>query len=470
MLSALKRTSAKKPSLSDEAHCPLCDQRMTLRLLQRHAARHQEQFALFALPPNLEATEDEPQDDEHQSVDMNEWQDEELSDVSDTVDAEDLADVNNPTDGDFSDASDDEDASVSRTDPQDINTSRSAIGSVPTNQWFVPGDGIDEEVIDADIQRYLGPDALVRPGFGTDEYEGRAGYWITAYRTLTAQMIQDLKTDSQRWQNERDGKSKGASQDSSTHSTPDEEVVEYESDNMEVEETPALSRKLSKKEKKKAKQAAFAWDEPEAAPGPNERKIGQDVDVAFGVRTSAVDESFADANRAPTSDAGAETNHTTRSSIYSLIEESDKYKNIQSQPKGILRRPAERFPEDPEPIREGHDPYRPPTPPSPSATASPSGPPKSILRKPTEEFPEDPFPIREGVAPLNDASKDDDSIPPEARWTKIDRRLVNPEALEEAKERFEERLDCVIVLRVLRREEIQKLADRTKEIREGRGE
>ena len=89
--------------------------------------------------------------------------------------------------------------------------------------------------------------------------------------------------------------------------------------------------------------------------------------------------------------------------------------------------------------------------------------PRSILRKPTEKFPEDPNPIREGVAPLKDATKK--GIPPGARWTKIDRRLVNPEALEDAKERFEERLDCVIVLRVLTREEIQKFADRTKEIR-----
>lgn len=39
------------------------------------------------------------------------------------------------------------------------------------NQWFVPGDGIAREVITADIQRYLGPDALVRPGNGTGEYE-----------------------------------------------------------------------------------------------------------------------------------------------------------------------------------------------------------------------------------------------------------------------------------------------------------
>ncbi|EUC27669.1 hypothetical protein COCCADRAFT_49060, partial [Bipolaris zeicola 26-R-13] len=60
------------------------------------------------------------------------------------------------------------------------------------NQWFVPGEGIAREVITADIQRYLGPDAL-----------GQPGYWITAYRTLTSQMIQDLKMDSQRWQQER---------------------------------------------------------------------------------------------------------------------------------------------------------------------------------------------------------------------------------------------------------------------------
>jgi len=41
---------------------------------------------------------------------------------------------------------------------------------------------------------------------------------------------------------------------------------------------------------------------------------------------------------------------------------------------------------------------------------------------------------------------------------------VNPEALE-GKERYEERLDCVIVLRVLTKEEIQKYADKTQEIR-----
>lgn len=91
--------------------------------------------------------------------------------------------------------------------------------------------------------------------------------------------------------------------------------------------------------------------------------------------------------------------------------------------------------------------------------------PKGILKRPTQKFPEDPNNIREGVAPLKDATKK--GIPPGARWTKIDRRLVNPEALEAAQERFEERLDCVIVLRVLTKEEIQKLADKTRGIRGG---
>lgn len=34
-------------------------------------------------------------------------------------------------------------------------------------QWFVSGEGIDRHVITADIQRYLGNDATVRPGVGT---------------------------------------------------------------------------------------------------------------------------------------------------------------------------------------------------------------------------------------------------------------------------------------------------------------
>ncbi|KNG87755.1 hypothetical protein ANOM_004442 [Aspergillus nomiae NRRL 13137] len=93
-------------------------------------------------------------------------------------------------------------------------------------------------------------------------------------------------------------------------------------------------------------------------------------------------------------------------------------------------------------------------------------PPKGILKTPTDKFPEEPNPVREGVAPLKDAHKK--GIPPGARWTKIDRRLVNPAALEAGRERFEERSDYVIVLRVLSKEEIQAYAVRTQEIRDAR--
>jgi len=98
----------------------------------------------------------------------------------------------------------------------------------------------------------------------------------------------------------------------------------------------------------------------------------------------------------------------------------------------------------------------------------PKEPPKSILRQPRVSFPEDPTPVREGVAPLKDAGKK--GVPPNARWTKIDRKLVNPEALDVGNERYEERSDYVIVLRVLTKKEIELYALKTQEIRGKRAE
>ena len=98
-----------------------------------------------------------------------------------------------------------------------------------------------------------------------------------------------------------------------------------------------------------------------------------------------------------------------------------------------------------------------------SPPKNPEPKPKGILRPPRERFPEDPAPIREGVAPLKDAGAK--GVPPNARWTKIDRRLVNPDALKVGKERFEERPDYVIVLRVLSKEEIEAYAAKTTELR-----
>lgn len=50
------------------------------------------------------------------------------------------------------------------------------------NEYFLPGEDISREVIRADICRYLGSDATVRPYTHTD---GRQGYLIQAYRAPT---------------------------------------------------------------------------------------------------------------------------------------------------------------------------------------------------------------------------------------------------------------------------------------------
>ncbi|TPX10694.1 uncharacterized protein E0L32_008428 [Thyridium curvatum] len=92
---------------------------------------------------------------------------------------------------------------------------------------------------------------------------------------------------------------------------------------------------------------------------------------------------------------------------------------------------------------------------------------KGILKAPSSKFPEEANPIREGVAPHKD-DKTKADVPPGARWTKISRKLVNPEALTIGKERFEVRDDFVIVLRVLSKEEIQGYTTATAQIREMR--
>ncbi|KZL72040.1 zinc finger protein DHHC domain containing protein [Colletotrichum tofieldiae] len=105
---------------------------------------------------------------------------------------------------------------------------------------------------------------------------------------------------------------------------------------------------------------------------------------------------------------------------------------------------------------------------SPPRDKSDAKPLKGILKAPSK-FPEEDNPIREGVAPHKDDKKLKE-VPPGARWTKISRKIVNPEALTVGKERFEVRDDFVIVLRVLSKEEIQAYAAATQVLRERRRE
>ncbi|TVY47295.1 hypothetical protein LOCC1_G002860 [Lachnellula occidentalis] len=79
--------------------------------------------------------------------------------------------------------------------------------STRTNEYFIPENGINRDVITADINRYLGNDAQVRPGIHETAETGQVhrGYYITAYRPLTAAMIEDLEADSARWEQEGQG-------------------------------------------------------------------------------------------------------------------------------------------------------------------------------------------------------------------------------------------------------------------------
>ncbi|KAK0631462.1 hypothetical protein B0T14DRAFT_559255 [Immersiella caudata] len=92
---------------------------------------------------------------------------------------------------------------------------------------------------------------------------------------------------------------------------------------------------------------------------------------------------------------------------------------------------------------------------------------KGVLKQPKPQFSEEPNPVREGVAPRKD-NKTKPGVPSGARWTKLSRKMVNPEALTIGKERFEVRDDFVIVLRVLSREEIHAYAAATTALRRHR--
>ncbi|KAK4157005.1 hypothetical protein C8A00DRAFT_12126 [Chaetomidium leptoderma] len=102
--------------------------------------------------------------------------------------------------------------------------------------------------------------------------------------------------------------------------------------------------------------------------------------------------------------------------------------------------------------------------PSPKDAGTDKRPIKGILKQPRAQFPEETHPVREGVAPHKD-DKTKTDVPQGARWTKISRKMVNPEALKIGKERFEVRDDFVIVLRVLSKEEIQAYAAATATLR-----
>ncbi|KAB8246407.1 hypothetical protein BDV35DRAFT_228751 [Aspergillus flavus] len=92
----------------------------------------------------------------------------------------------------------------------------------------------------------------------------------------------------------------------------------------------------------------------------------------------------------------------------------------------------------------------------------PNSPPKGILKPLRYRFLEEPYPFRQGLP----SSSNTENISPDGRYTNLDRRLVNPEALKLGGERSEERSGYVRVSRYLSKEEIQAYAIRTHKLRD----
>lgn len=67
--------------------------------------------------------------------------------------------------------------------------------------------------------------------------------------------------------------------------------------------------------------------------------------------------------------------------------------------------------------------------------------------------------------PLPNIEGEKKRVSPGALWTKIGRKLVNPEALTQGNERFEELADYVVIFRVMTKAEIEEYAALTREIR-----
>ncbi|EXM00559.1 hypothetical protein NOF04DRAFT_3558 [Fusarium oxysporum II5] len=173
-LDALVYLSQKPMDIKQGNPCPICAEMMrSTSQYQRHVGRHQEQLALFALPTVETDDKDErggESDSSAESMDMISNQDER---------------------GD------------SNKQPKEPATSYSMLGTdemtaLPVNNLitsmtngltenFIPRDGIDREVITADICRYLENKALVRPGHYENPQNGQVvqGYYTSAHHVLT---------------------------------------------------------------------------------------------------------------------------------------------------------------------------------------------------------------------------------------------------------------------------------------------
>jgi hypothetical protein len=70
MFSVIERTSLKRADIAQTVSCRLCQASLSLQSLRKHLGSHQQQLALFALPPNTEGTEDDRGTDSEDALNL----------------------------------------------------------------------------------------------------------------------------------------------------------------------------------------------------------------------------------------------------------------------------------------------------------------------------------------------------------------------------------------------------------------
>ncbi|KAL4415943.1 hypothetical protein CABS03_03150 [Colletotrichum abscissum] len=139
--------------------CPLCFETMpSLQNYQRHVGKHQRQLALFALPINNYADEDTSKigkaTEENSGLDSNT----DCSETEDELEPELSAAEN------WEQQVETPPEEQRGHQPTPSTSSSRASSPVRMNEYFVPQDGIDREVITTDVRHHLGDDASVSPG------------------------------------------------------------------------------------------------------------------------------------------------------------------------------------------------------------------------------------------------------------------------------------------------------------------
>ncbi|SLM34820.1 hypothetical protein LPUS_03772 [Lasallia pustulata] len=91
-----------------------------------------------------------------------------------------------------------DDPRAARDDPRGTRDDPRGSRIPGLGEYFLPGDGIDRQVLQVELCKFLGSEAIARPG----EYKGQKGYLIRAVRPFTPAMVRSLKESSQEYRSE----------------------------------------------------------------------------------------------------------------------------------------------------------------------------------------------------------------------------------------------------------------------------